>query len=98
MKGILQQDIHRNREDEFKPTYLTRSQLEDIIQQRFEMVINTVKTISDEQLEQTRQIRGRERTNLDMLHQCATHYSEHMGQIFYIARLILRENVKSTSI
>jgi hypothetical protein len=33
-----------------------------------------------------------------MLHQCAAHYSEHMGQIFYIARLILRENYKSTSI
>jgi hypothetical protein len=43
-------------------------------------------------------VRKRERTNLDMLHQCAAHYSEHMGQILYIAKQILKEKYKSTSI
>lgn len=98
IKGIQHQDIQRNRDDELKQTYIKRSELERVIQDRFEFVINTVKNITDEELEQKQLVRNRERTNLDMLHQCAAHYSEHMGQIFYIAKQILQENYKSTSI
>lgn len=98
LKGILHQDVHRNRDDELKQTFITKSELEQIIQAKFELVIATVKNITDEELEQTQWVRNRERTNLDMLHQCAAHYSEHTGQIIYIAKQILQENYKSTSI
>lgn len=98
IKGILHQDVQRNRDDELKLTYIKRSELEKVIQDRLEFVIDTVKNITDEELEQKQLVRNRERTNLDMLHQCAAHYSEHMGQIFYIAKQILQENYKSTSI
>ncbi|MGG0824573.1 DUF1572 family protein [Paenibacillus turicensis] len=98
MKGILHQDIQTNRDNALKQTYVKRYELEKIIHDRFELVVNTVKNITDEELEQTQLVRSRERTNLDMLHQCAAHYSEHMGQIFYIAKQILQENYKSTSI
>ncbi|MEK4007262.1 DUF1572 family protein [Paenibacillus sp. FSL H3-0333] len=98
LKGILHQDVHRNRDEELKQTYITRSELEKAIQAKFEFVIVTVKNITDEELEQTQWVRNRERTNLDMLHQCAAHYSEHMGQIIYITKQILQENYKSTSI
>lgn len=98
IKGILHQDIQRNRDDELKQTYIKKSELEKVIQDRFELVIVTVKNITDKELEQKQLVRNRERTNLDMLHQCAAHYSEHMGQIFYIAKLILQENYKSTSL
>ncbi|WP_340022608.1 DUF1572 family protein [Paenibacillus sp. FSL K6-1096] len=98
IKGILHQDIQRNRDDELKQTYIPRSELEKVIQDRFDLVISTVTNITDEELEHTQWVRSRERTNLDMLHQCGAHYSEHMGQIFYIAKQILQENYKSTSI
>jgi uncharacterized damage-inducible protein DinB len=98
MKGILHQDVQNNRDNSLKQTYVKRYELEKIIHDRFELVVNTVKNITDEELEQTQLVRSRERTNLDMLHQCAAHYSEHMGQIFYIAKQILQENYKSTSI
>lgn len=98
MKGILHQDIQTNRDNALKQTYVKRYELEKIIHDRFELVVNTVKNITDEELDQTQLVRSRERTNLDMLHQCAAHYSEHMGQIFYIAKQILQENYKSTSI
>lgn len=98
MKGILHQDIQTNRDNTLKQTYVKRYELEKIIHDRFELVVNTVKNITDEELDQTQLVRSRERTNLDMLHQCAAHYSEHMGQIFYIAKQILQENYKSTSI
>lgn len=98
MKGILHQDVIRNREDELKPTYIKKSELESVIQNSLQLVINTVNQMTDEHLEQKQVVRNRERSNLDMLHQCAAHFSEHMGQIFYIAKQILKENYKSTSL
>ncbi|MBP1903575.1 putative damage-inducible protein DinB [Paenibacillus turicensis] len=98
MKGILHEDVQTNRDNALKQTYVKRDELEKIVYYRFELVVDTLKNISDEKLEQTQLVRNRERTNLDMLHQCAAHYSEHMGQIFYIAKQILQENYKSTSI
>lgn len=98
IKGILHQDVNRNRDDELQRTHIKKSELETVIQGRLHLVIVTVKNITDEDLEQKQVVRNRERTNLDMLHQCAAHYSEHMGQIFYIAKQILKKHYKSTSI
>lgn len=98
VKGILHEEVKRFREDELNQTYIKKSELETVIQDRLQLVIDTVKNITDEKLEQKQMVRNRERTNLDMLHQCAAHYSEHMGQIFYIAKQCLKENYKSTSL
>ncbi|MCK9857477.1 DinB family protein [Paenibacillus sp. ATY16] len=97
-KGILHQDIVRDRNAELKPTFTTSEELSRSIRQRLQFVIDTISSLSDEQLERTQQVRGKERTNADMLHQCAAHYSEHMGQIFYIAKQLLKEDYQSTSI
>lgn len=97
-KGILHQDIVRDRNAELKPTFATSEELSRSIQQRLQFVIDTISSLSDEQLERTQQVRGKKRTNADMLHQCAAHYSEHMGQIFYIAKQLLKEDYQSTSI
>ncbi|WP_336786722.1 DinB family protein [Paenibacillus sp. MMO-177] len=97
-KGVLRQNIIRDREAELKPTFVAKEELSRIIQERLQFVIDTTRSLSDEQLEQTQPVRGKERCNLDMLHQCAAHYSEHMGQIFYIAKQLLKEEYQSTSI
>jgi uncharacterized damage-inducible protein DinB len=96
--GILHEAVKTNRGDELKQTYIMKSELEAAIQDKLQLVIDTVKNVTDEELEQNQKVRNRERTNLDMLHQCAAHYSEHMGQILYIAKHILKEKYKSTSI
>lgn len=96
--GILRQEIRRSREEELNPGYITKSELEFIVQDRVGMVIETVKRMTCEQLAETQTVRNRERTHLDMLHQCAAHYSEHMGQIFYIAKQLLKDDYRSTSI
>lgn len=98
VKGILRVDNKRSRDDEFKAEYVKKAALQMIIQDRLQLVIDTIQTISDEALGQTQTVRNRERTNLDMLHQCAAHYSEHMGQLFYIAKLCLKEEYTSTSV
>lgn len=97
-KGILHWEIHRNRDAELLQTYIAKAELENMIQQGFDLIISTLKQITDQQLQQKQLVRSRERSNLDMLHQCAVHYSEHMGQIFYIAKQLLQEQYKSTSI
>ncbi|WP_141504272.1 DinB family protein [Paenibacillus luteus] len=98
VKGILLQKSDHNRADELVSNYVQKKMLEQTVQDGFQLVIDTIRSLSDERLMQTQQVRSRKRTNLDMLHQCAAHYSEHMGQIFYIAKQCLKGNYKSTSI
>lgn len=97
-KGILHQEIRRNREEEFKHAFTSKSELIAIIDERMQLIVDTIQHISDESLAQKQTVRSRDRTNLDMLHQCAAHYSEHMGQIFYIAKQCLQKDYKSTSL
>lgn len=94
-KGILTQSIYRNREEELGETFTSKEELLKIIKNRFDFVIYTIESISDELLEATQHVRGKDRTNLDMLHQCAAHFSEHMGQIIYIAKIRLGEQYNS---
>ncbi|RAR44636.1 DinB family protein [Paenibacillus sp. MDMC362] len=98
MKGILHKDITRNREEELTQVFVSRDDLIQIVQNRFQFLIDTVKSMSSEDFEQVQPVRGKEQSNLDILHQCATHYSEHMGQIFYIAKQCLAVQYKATSI
>lgn len=98
MKGILHKDITRNREEELTQVFVSRDDLIQIVKNRFQFLIDTVKSMSNEDFEQVQHVRGKERSNLDILHQCATHYSEHMGQIFYIAKQCLAVQYKATSI
>ena len=98
LKGILHQEIQRNREEELTHTFVTKSELEKIIDERFQFIIEAIRSMSEDTLEQKQLVRNRERTNLDMLHQCAAHFSEHMGQIFYIAKQCLQKDYKSTSL
>ncbi|MEF3351885.1 DinB family protein [Paenibacillus sp. GYB006] len=97
-KGILHQNIVRDREAEFSAVSISKAELTAIVEGNFNFLIDIVSKLTDRELEQTQLVRNKERTNIDILHQCAAHYSEHMGQIFYIAKLCLNESYKSTSI
>jgi hypothetical protein len=97
-KGILHMDISRDREQELTNTCVSKKVVVKTVQESFQFMIETIKELSDEQWEAKQIVRKKERSNLDMLHQCAAHYSEHMGQIFYVAKQILQDNYKSTSV
>lgn len=94
-KGILHRVISRSREEELGAIKVPNDELQHLIKERFDFVISTIESITEEQLEATQVVRGSDRTNLDMLHQCAAHFSEHVGQIFYIAKIRLGERYKS---
>lgn len=96
--GILHKNITIDRTQEFKIITSSRAELEHTIREQFQFIIHTVAELTEEQLEQSQLVRNKVITNLDMLHQCAAHYSEHMGQILYIAKQCRGESYKSTSI
>lgn len=96
--GINNVESMRNRDQEFETLNMNKSELSTLIQKGFKEIVETSRHISDEELNQTQLIRNRPRRNMDILLQSVTHYSEHMGQALYIAKICLGEEYKSTSI
>ncbi|HAQ3752440.1 DUF1572 domain-containing protein [Rhodococcus hoagii] len=89
----------RDRDKEFiTDLFVTKEQLHVRINNSFNLVIDTIGKLEDEDLFGTQIVRGKERTTYEVLQQCATHYSEHLGQVLYIAKLCLREDYITTSI
>jgi len=97
-KGMNQKAFERNRDEEFEKNYWSKHELVTIVNDSFSETIETLKTMNQERLSESQTVRGRERSHLDMFIQCATHFSEHMGQIFYIGKIIKDEDYKTTSL
>lgn len=51
-KGILHREIHRNRDAELQQTYIVKAELENMLEQGFDLIISTLKQITDQQLQQ----------------------------------------------
>jgi hypothetical protein len=97
-KGIHNKEISRNRDEEFEEIYRTKQELMNITNGSFDEIIETTKIMTEETLMKTQLVRNKERTNLDMLIQCATHFSEHLGQVLYIGKMIKDREYITTSI
>jgi uncharacterized damage-inducible protein DinB len=97
-KGIHNKSFERNREAEFDDIFITKSELEHMVKSSFGELLETTKNISSETIAKTQLVRNRERSNVEILLQCATHFSEHMGQILYIAKMCLDDSYETTSI
>jgi len=97
-KGINKRDYIRHRDEEFEPTSKKKPELIEILEKSFCELIETIKGMTESLIFQTQIVRNKERTNLDVLLQCATHFSEHLGQILYIGKMIKNHDYISTSI
>lgn len=98
LNGIHQKGIARNRDEEFDIVLKSKDELISITNNTYKIVTESVQTISDETWLRTQLVREKERTNLDILLQCATHFSEHLGQMMYIAKMVKNQDYKTTSI
>jgi uncharacterized damage-inducible protein DinB len=96
-KGILNEEYTRERDQEFTQLNKNQSELKETTTATVSEIIQTIKDMSEETLKKTQLVRNRERTNLEILVQCATHYSEHMGQILYIGKMLLDDKYTTTS-
>lgn len=96
--GIHGEDSQRDRDAEFESVVLGKARLIELVREAFDIVIRAVASMTPQQFEETQTIRGQQRTNFDVLLQCATHFSEHLGQVLYVAKLCLGEKYETTTI
>jgi uncharacterized damage-inducible protein DinB len=97
-QGIHHREYARDRDSEFEKMTRTKQQLISIVNESFGELVETARRATERTLMQTQQVRGRERTNADILMQCAAHFSEHLGQVLYIGKLLKGGEYVTTSI
>ncbi|GMK37174.1 hypothetical protein PCCS19_02270 [Paenibacillus sp. CCS19] len=89
----------RSRDHEFsRDLNVSKDELIDKIDKSFKLLIESVKELQNEDLVRTIEVRGKAKTIYEILQQCASHYSEHLGQILYLAKICLGASYKTTSI
>lgn len=76
----------RNREEEFQARTVTRSELTSKWDQGWGVLLGTLATLTDEQLQLTVTIRGQPLYVHEALHRSLAHLSYHVGQIVYVAK------------
>ena len=88
----------RKRDAEFEERNLTKSELLQLWDDGWVVLFTTLDDLSDDDLDKTITIREKELTVADALHRSLAHVSYHVGQIVYIARMIVGKEWKSLSI
>lgn len=97
--GIHGKPDLRNREEEFDSEIrLTIQEAKRSLSESFDLLENTISEMSKDDLLRDQTVRGKSVTIYDVLNQCNTHFSEHLGQVLYIAKMLLAEAYVSTSI
>ncbi|MDF2923145.1 MAG: hypothetical protein K0R57_2059 [Paenibacillaceae bacterium] len=94
-KGIGGRPYNRQREQEFALIKLTKPDITALVAQSFGLLKEITAGITDEQLQQTQALKNGARRNEDILLSSVAHFSEHLGQIIYIAKTLLRGNYAS---
>jgi hypothetical protein len=88
----------RRRDAEFEKRNLTKSELLQLWDDGWVVLLTTLDELSDVDLDKTITIREKELTVADALHRSLAHVSYHVGQIVYIARMIVGKEWISLSI
>jgi len=88
----------RKRDTEFFERNFTREELTKKWSEGWNVLMETMSTLSDADLNNVVTIRNNELKVVEALHRSLAHTSYHVGQIVYIARTIVGKNWKSLSI
>ncbi|WP_436517174.1 DinB family protein [Ekhidna sp. To15] len=88
----------RDREAEFDSTIKTRAEMMEKWEEGWNVFLHAIKDLKDEDLTQTVYIRNEGHTALEAIHRQLAHYSYHIGQIVYLAKMIKGEDWVSLSI
>ena len=88
----------RNRDGEFIDGKETREQLMQIWNKGWEVFMNTLNSLKEEDVMKTITIRGEKMTAMQALNRQTAHYAYHIGQIVFIAKHIRNSEWKSLSI
>ncbi len=88
----------RNRDTEFENVIKTKEELIKKWEEGWACVLNTLDSLTEEDLSKTIYIRKEPHNAGDAINRQLAHYSNHVGQIVYLGKMILDENWNSLSI
>jgi hypothetical protein len=88
----------RKRDTEFEERNITKSELLRLWDDGWIVLFTTLDELSDDDLGKIITIRQKELTVADALHRSLGHISYHIGQIVYIARMVVGKEWESLSI
>ena len=88
----------RSRDEEFSARSVTRAALLTKWNEGWKVLLDTLDTLTDEQLDQTVTIRGQPHRVHQALHRSLAHTSYHVGQIVYVAKGMRGKDWKYLSI
>ena len=88
----------RNRDVEFEEQNLTKQQLIDFWQKGWDCLLNTLNSLTEEDLLKTIYIRSEGLLVIDAINRQLAHYPYHVGQIIYVAKIIKNKDWQNLSI
>ena len=88
----------RNRDVEFEEQNLTKQQLIDFWQKGWDCLLNTLNSLTEEDLLKTTYIRSEGLLVIDAINRQLAHYPYHVGQIIYLAKIIKNKDWQNLSI
>ncbi|UYQ91087.1 DUF1572 domain-containing protein [Chitinophaga horti] len=88
----------RQRDEEFKPGIASRAEIIGLWDKGWDVLLNTLRSLTDEDLAKTVTIRGEPHSVIDAINRQLGHYPYHVGQIVYLGKIMQQENWRSLSI
>ena len=88
----------RKRDDEFENNVEDKEQLLKVWEQGWKVFLDTLGSLKTEDLQRTVSIRNEEHSVMDAINRQLAHYSYHVGQIVYMAKLLKQTEWNSLSI
>lgn len=89
---------YRNRDDEFVGDLQTKEQVIELWEMGWDTFLNALKSMEDKQLLNIITIRNEPHSVLEAIERQMYHYSYHIGQIIYIAKMLKSSDWKSLTI
>lgn len=97
--GMMGATDVREREAEFSPDVrLTEQEAKALVSESFDLLEHAISSVPQGGLLKEQTVRGKSVTVYDVLNQCNAHFSEHLGQVLYVAKMLLAQDYVSTSI
>lgn len=76
----------RNREDEFIDSLQTKEEVMTVWEKGWQVLLDTLQRLTEADLQGFVTIRGEQHSVIDAIERQMSHYSQHVGQIIYIAK------------
>ncbi len=88
----------RNRDNEFEGSPRTRKEMMKLWNDGWQIVLGTLQTLSDSDVNRTVTIRGEPHSVMQAINRQIAHYAYHIGQIVFLAKHLQEKNWKSLSV